>query len=326
MNNHRMNRAPGWITMLLVGLAACRPDEPPPAPTVPASGALREVDSWGYQLQGIDLTTLENSAYDLLVIDYADEEGQPFTAQAIDRLHARGKIVLSYLSIGEAENYRPYWEPAWISGEGCDAEPSADAPGWLEASNPDWCGNYLVQIWDPGWQAIVMTYLDAIVAAGFDGVYLDKVDSFYTWLGEEDLGAPFAYPDAPQAMADLVTEIAARARRSDPDFIVVPQNGAEIVDYLSEEAQTRYLETIDGIAVEDTFFPPSGNQDENARYAPDEYILSILEAYQQAGLTVLAVDYVTEPDKIEQLTDSARARGFIPYAGVRALDRLAAMP
>ncbi len=297
-----------------------------PAGRPSPSDALTEVESWGYQLQRIDLDQLAASDFDLLVIDYADDSGQPFPPEDIAWLRADGKLVVSYLSIGEAETYRPYWDPTWVEGDECDAPPSASAPRWLEGVNPEWCGNYLVQYWDPEWQAIVMDYLDAILAAGFDGVYLDKVDSFYTWTGEEDLGAPFTHPGAGPDMAALVETIAARGRAVHPGFIVVPQNAVEIIEYLDGAQRAEYLATISGIAVEDTFFRPIGAWDENAAYNPQQYVIGLLAEYQAAGLPVFAVDYVTEPRKIARFAEEARAHGYIPYAGVRALNALMPPP
>jgi len=99
-----------------------------------------------------------------------------YQAKDIFRRHAihvpEGRAVFS---IGEAEDYRTYWQPGWTSSP----------PDWLTAENPDWSGNYLVRYWDPSWQGIVFAELAAIVAAGFDGVYLDKIDAYESF--ETDL-------------------------------------------------------------------------------------------------------------------------------------------
>jgi hypothetical protein len=56
---------------------------------------------------------------------------------------------------------------------------------WLEPENPDWPGNYPVQYWRPERQALLFgspnAYLDRALDAGFDGVYLDRVDKFERW-------------------------------------------------------------------------------------------------------------------------------------------------
>ena len=76
------------------------------------------------------------------------------------------------MSIGEAEDYRYYWREDWV----------AEPPSWLADENPDWPGNYKVRYWDTDWQSIIYgtgdSYLGQILAAGFDGVYLDIIDAF----------------------------------------------------------------------------------------------------------------------------------------------------
>jgi len=103
-------------------------------------------------------------------------EGEPYTAAEIAGLRTKAgggtRLVLCYVSIGEAEDYRYYWQPGWSPGN----------PSWLEEENPDWPGNYGVRYWDPAWQAVIFggddSYLGRVLAAGFDGAYLDRIDAF----------------------------------------------------------------------------------------------------------------------------------------------------
>ena len=82
------------------------------------------------------------------------------------------RIVISYLSIGEAEDYRYYWEDGYKD----------NSPEWLLNENPNWEGNYPVEYWHKEWQEIIAagdnSYLNRIIEAGFDGVYLDIVDGY----------------------------------------------------------------------------------------------------------------------------------------------------
>lgn len=109
------------------------------------------------------------------------------------------KQALVYISIGEAEDYRWYWQDAWDAGQA--GVPDPGAPAWLGAANPDWPGNYKVRYWDPAWQAIVYDYLDKVLASHPD--YVQVVSG----IGKEDLWyldddpQPAAYTDA--ALADL---------------------------------------------------------------------------------------------------------------------------
>ena len=117
------------------------------------------------------LTALRAAPADLLVIDPFFEDGGSIDASDVEWLRtAPGgrRLVFAYLSIGEAETYRSYWVPSW----------TAAPPDWLAWENPDWPGNFLVRYWMPAWQTIVLEMLDDLVAAGFDGVYLDRVDAY----------------------------------------------------------------------------------------------------------------------------------------------------
>jgi cysteinyl-tRNA synthetase len=114
--------------------------------------------------------------YDLVIMDLFFNDGTPFTAAEINQLKNKAnggkRLVISYLSIGEAENYRYYWNTSW----------NTNKPNWLDAENPDWPGNYKVKYWDPNWQSIIYgnnsSYLKKIIDSGFDGVYLDIIDAF----------------------------------------------------------------------------------------------------------------------------------------------------
>jgi cysteinyl-tRNA synthetase len=122
------------------------------------------------------IEALSRTNYDLLIIDAYFSNDEMLTHEDVNHLKEKmngGKrLILSYLSIGEAENYRYYWQKEW------DINP----PSWLEEENPDWSGNYKVRYWDKEWWEIILgnlnAYLDKILKAGFDGVYLDLVDSF----------------------------------------------------------------------------------------------------------------------------------------------------
>ena len=52
----------------------------------------------------------------------------------------------------------------------------------MDRENPDWEGNFKVKYWIEDWQKIIYgnedSYLDKILEAHFDGVYLDIIDAF----------------------------------------------------------------------------------------------------------------------------------------------------
>lgn len=121
------------------------------------------------------LTAIKNTNYDLIIMDLF-QDGVQFTSTEIEDLKTKmdgGKrVVVCYVSIGEAEDYRYYWNSEW----------NYNRPSWLEEENPNWEGNYKVEYWNKEWKGIIYgntnSYLDRILDAGFDGVYLDIIDAF----------------------------------------------------------------------------------------------------------------------------------------------------
>jgi len=114
--------------------------------------------------------------YDVLITDLFFDNNTAFTFQDLERLKYKAnggtRLVLAYVSIGEAEDYRFYWQSQWDN----------DPPIWLDEENPNWQGNYKVRYWESEWQNIIFgnnqSYLKKVLDAGFDGVYLDIIDAF----------------------------------------------------------------------------------------------------------------------------------------------------
>ncbi|MBN1649261.1 MAG: endo alpha-1,4 polygalactosaminidase [Spirochaetales bacterium] len=124
------------------------------------------------------LSALQSTDYDLFIIDlfFDGTEATAFTTSQVSALKQKAgggsRLVIAYMSIGEAEDYRYYWQSEW------DSNP----PDWLSGENPEWEGNYKVRYWMQEWQDIIFgnndSYLQKIIDAGFDGVYLDIIDAF----------------------------------------------------------------------------------------------------------------------------------------------------
>lgn len=128
-----------------------------------------------YKSRTAYLKALRNTNYDMLFID-TEYAGKPLTRKEIDSLRTKkdgGKrLVCAYLSVGEAENYRDYWQESW----------NKNPPPWICEANDEWEGDYKVMYWTKAWRDILFgskdSCLDRILAAGFDGAYLDVVDAY----------------------------------------------------------------------------------------------------------------------------------------------------
>ncbi len=227
----------------------------PPTPAEQRQLMLAPVTTWAYQLRQIRFPQIAQSPADLVVIDHAFSAGRrfinEFSPEQIRQIRTkpdgRRRLVLAYLSIGEAERYRFYWKQDWFDAD--------KKPAWLGDMNTVWDGNYLVRYWDPDWQRLIFgtpqSYLERIKAAGFDGIHVDRADVHADWKD--------ANPEAEKAMVSFVTNLAQAARANDPYFLVIMQNAEELV------AHKAVVDAIDGIAKEDLFYGVDHKATENVR-------------------------------------------------------------
>ncbi len=129
-----------------------------------------------YSTKAAFISAVTATNYDLLIMDLFFHDETEFTATEITQLKNKAnggkRLVVSYMSIGEAEDYRYYWQSGW----------AANNPSWLDSENPDWDGNFKVKYWESEWQNIIYgsqdSYLQKILDANFDGVYLDIIEAF----------------------------------------------------------------------------------------------------------------------------------------------------
>ena len=114
---------------------------------------------------------LKNTNYDLLLIEVS-YDNIFFNREQIEGLKVKkngGKrIVIAYLSIGEAEDYRFYWKKEW----------NKNKPDWIVSENENWSGNYIVKYWKPEWKEIIKEYQKKLDEIGVDGYLLDTLDTY----------------------------------------------------------------------------------------------------------------------------------------------------
>jgi cysteinyl-tRNA synthetase len=228
------------------------------------------------------------------------ELGAAEVARMKRRPNGNARMLLAYLSIGEAERYRPYWQADWYD--------PLQKPPWLAQENRRWTGNYLVQFWDLQWQKLIFgspeSYLDRIIAHGFDGVYLDRADAFFQWKKLNK--------SARADMGLLIARLAEHARRLNPKSLVVMQNAEELL----EDAEV--FNAIDGIAKEDLLFGVRRAEEPN-KPEDIEWSVELLQMAHQSGRKVLIVEYLNNPEKMATAAVRLREEGFVPYFAPRRL-------
>jgi cysteinyl-tRNA synthetase len=311
MRSFECSRPVALVALLALLAGALFAAPPAAAQSESPARVLAAAKSWGYQLQDIDPDAIAGLPYDMFVLDYSRDgsDDGALTAQEVGKLKTKPdggrRIVLSYLSIGEAEKYRFYWKWYWGWFFGLLA------PEWRGRQNTEWRGNYGVRYWNEDWQKIIFSgpdsYLDRIMRAGFDGVYLDKVDEYVDMAKEN--------PQARALMIAFVKKLAEHARARKPGFLVVPQNAEELL------TEASYRAVIDGLGKEDLLYGETKDKQPNQ---PDqiEANVAFLKRLTADRKPVFAVEYLDDPREIEAAKTRLLGYGFVPYFADRALDHM----
>lgn len=106
---------------------------------------------------GQDATTDDFAPYRRAVLD-ADHH------PALAPLAARGIELFGYVSVGEADEARPY-------------HAQVAAAGLLLGANPNWPGARYVDLRKPAWRTLLLDrIIPGVVAQGFQGLFLDTLD------------------------------------------------------------------------------------------------------------------------------------------------------
>ncbi len=282
---------------------------------------INAAQSWGYQLNGIKLEEMQRSPYDLLVVDATTglASQRPFTKAETLGLKKKPdgspRLVVSYLSVGEAEDYRPeYFSKEYME---------EDAPDWLMEENKDWKGNRIIKFCSDGWQKTILgdengksvynsidsSPLYRLMDLGFDGIYLDRVDVY------EEVGKQC--PNAEARMIDFVVKLAAHARKRNPHFLVILQNAEDLLKH------PRMVKVLDAVAKESLFHGWGGgdgsngaatNTAESIRWSTERMGLM-----KKAGRPVFVVDYPSSRVRADTSVRRIREYGYVPYIAPKSL-------
>lgn len=122
------------------------------------------------------INEFSQSNYDLIIMDLFLYDEISFTKEEIERLKIKNnggsRLIISYMSIGEAESYRYYWNRL----------NAKEKKMLINEENENWEENYLVSYWEELWKEIIIknddSYINRIINARFDGVYLDVIDAY----------------------------------------------------------------------------------------------------------------------------------------------------
>ncbi len=247
------------------------------ATAAPLHSRLSDIGSYAvyYGRAAADVEKL--SHYDLAIV-------QPGTLDAaqLRALHENGTRAVAYLTIGELDPKDP--DAARVD------------PAWVLGKNANW-GSSFMDASQPGWRALVEERADALLKAGYDGLFLDTLDT------------ADAYPKTAGGLVQIVQDLRARH----PDAVLVQNRGFSLLNQTAP--------SIDAVMFESF----SSTYDfKTRRYGAVDGDPSFVQAVSDRGLKVLALDYAlpTQTDLISRTYQRARSFGFVPFVSTINLDQL----
>src|SRR5215212_8473026 len=135
------------------------------------------------------------------------------TSDELANLKAQGTLVVAYLSVGEAEPGREWYSDGRVD------------PKWLLGKNENW-GSYFVDANQQGWQDLMTQLTGEFLNKGFDGVFLDTVDTVD------------AYPETLPGMVQLIHKL----RAAYPDALLVQNRGFTVIDQVESDLDALMFE------------------------------------------------------------------------------------
>jgi len=318
---------------------------------------LSQITYWAYQIQDVNeegaIDELADSHYDMLVLeptrtDWSSDAKDFDTKGMVERLKStkssdgiHRKLIIAYIDIGEAEDWRWYWTWSEYEDEECKNPFPDDWPDYIVCCDPDgWGGNYPVAYWDEDWKDVVIygenqgtspdrdykSIIDEVIKDGFDGIYLDWVEAFEN---ENVIAeAQRQGKDPAEEMINFIQEMRDYAEERNPNFIIIQQNAASLIEGNSDELSS----VIDAISQEaiwydgdatDDWDDPNGYDFINESSLVDYYI-DYLDQYLEAGIPVFNCEYAL--NYADDAYSKSYSKGYIPYCTRRSLSKLTTTP
>jgi cysteinyl-tRNA synthetase len=318
--------------------------------------SLSQIKFFAYQIQKVEedgaADVLASTHYDMLVLeptrtDWSSDSKNFDTKAMVTKLkntkasdNTHRKLLIAYIDIGQAEDWRWYW--TWSADyDDCNDPFPNDWPDYIIACDPDgWAGNYPVAYWEEEWKDIVIygvnqdsspygdytSIIDEVIKDGFDGIYLDWVEAFEMEAVMDE--AQKQGKDPAVEMINFIQEMRDYAEKRNPDFIIIQQNAASLIDGRSDDL----LSVIDAIAQEAIWYDgdATDNWDDTNGYdflndsSLVDYYLGYLDQYLSGGVPVFDVEYALNYE--EDAYSKAYNKGYVPYCTRRSLAKLTTTP
>jgi len=200
--------------------------------------------------------------------------------------------VLGYVSVGEIEKYRDYFQ---------------QLKRFAIGNNPTW-SSFVADVREKEYRDFLLNVVaERIAERGFDGFLLDTLDSYQL----------VSKPEEWKDFQDALVGFHQRAEKKYPDKLIVLNRGFEFLERVKDQ--------VDGVMAESLFY----GLDRNKRYRKvtekeRKWLIERLNKAKSYGLTVIVVDYADPRDKkrAREVVQKIADLGFVPYVADKELSRV----
>ncbi len=268
-------------TAVAVLLGACTSSVNPAAttPTSSARARIRSIESFVVYYGAGRLDDLAN--YDLAIID-----PNTLTPGEVRELESRGTLVVGYLSVGEINGNDPWLHDGTVPRS------------WILGRNRNW-GSLFVNANQQGWRDLMTKATAKILDYGFQGVFLDTVDT-----------AIDVAPETEPGMIELIRGL----RTAYPDALLVQNRGFDIAERVAGDIDAEMFEDLStSYSFKDAKYVRADNSSEADQ---------LVALHGRTGLPILALDYAdpSDTETAARAVKIARSYSFIPSVSVIQLD------
>ncbi|MCX7935733.1 MAG: endo alpha-1,4 polygalactosaminidase [Planctomycetota bacterium] len=240
---------------------------------------------------GTDRAVLTLPGYELLILD----------ADALGRISAeerRGRVCLAYLSIGEVNTQSHLW-------------PQVKERSWLASANPHWPEARRVDVRSPEWHDILLRQeATRLLAAGYDGLFLDTVDSYQALLAED----AERYRGSREATAEIIRGL----RRAFPEAVLIMNGGFDLLPEVAKH--------IDAVLYEGlrSTYDFASRAYRRRRAEEIAWLDAMAARVRNHGLPLFALEYAAAGDAsaAKALSEEVRRLGCRPFVAQIELDKL----
>jgi len=228
------------------------------------------------------------SQFDRLIL-----ESENIRPSELLKLKQHGSDTFAYLSIGEVGPHRSWKDQI--------------DPTWTMGVNTSW-DSTVMDMTSQGWNQFVMQRVDLLLQQGYDGLFLDTMDSYQIYAKD-----PATRGAQENGLANLIYQIKLRH----PEIKLIANRGFEVMDQVGG-----YMEAV----AAESLFSRWNNEAGSYQAVPEsdrEWLYGkLVEVKNKHSVDVISIDYVDpkDRDKAREVARQIAALGVIPWVSNPSLD------